>query len=141
MIKLIDSNYDKETGVSWSKIRTEIGDFEGAAFLHPEDRDSASSFLGCEIAEYRATIHYFEKKLMILNIKNEALEKLKIDFDRADLMDAETSFYRKTLRKRLEQNYIQKKEYKANIMSLRKVIDDMIDTRIEILKKLKKEDK
>ena len=36
MIELIKSNYDEQDGISYVKIKTNIGNFEGYAFLHDE---------------------------------------------------------------------------------------------------------
>lgn len=140
MIKLLDSGYDKEEGVSYVTIETEIGNFDGYAFLHPEDEMIESSFLGCEIAEYRATIEYFKKKLRTLNIEIKTLENLRKDFKntyKEDYHDCEI------LERRMEQKLIQKKEYEMIIYSLKKSIDLKVDNRIEVLKKFdkKKENK
>ena len=77
MFKLVKSNYDKEDGISFVEIQTDYGNFCDYSFLNPEDEDVASSFLGCELAEYRATIQYFEKCLVRVNIQINCLEDLK----------------------------------------------------------------
>ena len=77
MFKLVKSNYDKEDGVSFVEIQTDYGNFCDYSFLSPDDKDVASSFLGCELAEYRATIQYFEKCLVRVNIQINCLEDYK----------------------------------------------------------------
>lgn len=140
MIKLLNSVYDKEDGVSCVTIETEIGNFNGYAFLHPEDEMIKSSFLGCEIAEYRATIEYFKKKLRILNIEIKTLENLRKDFKNTYKEDYHNC---EILERRMEQKLIQKKEYEMIIYSLKKSINLKVDNRIEVLKKFdkKKENK
>lgn len=140
MIKLIDSEYDKENGVSYVTIQTELGNFSGAAFLHPEDEDFPSSFLGCEIAEYRATIDYFEKLLYRLNIEIKTLESLRIDFIRTYKEEYHECML---LEKRLKQKNKLKQEIKENIKSLKELIDNKINNRLIIAKRMqeKKEEK
>lgn len=75
-VKLIESNYNSETGVSYAIIETDLGNFRGKAKLHPEDAAIASSFAGCQYAERRAVLKYLAKKQKILTkeldlIKNE----------------------------------------------------------------------
>lgn len=53
---LTDANYDKETGVSKCTILHNGVKYYGEARLHPDDKDNWSSFLGCRIAEARATL-------------------------------------------------------------------------------------
>ena len=111
MIKLIDANYDAEDGVSYAKIMTDCGIFEDWAFLHPDDAEIASKFLGCEIAEYRATLLYFHKKLSLLNNKLLAIAQMEL----------------------------QKTDYKTDIKSLKKAIDARIDNYEKNLLKIRKE--
>lgn len=72
---ILESNFDGT--ISYVKIKTKLGHFEGYAYLHPIDDDYASSFLGCEIAEYRAIIDYLKKKRYITNIQIQTLENFK----------------------------------------------------------------
>lgn len=53
---LTDASYDKETGVSKCTILHNGVKYYGEARLHPDDKDNWSSFLGCRIAEARATL-------------------------------------------------------------------------------------
>ena len=63
MIKLIENFYDVNNNSAYVKLATDEGHFEGYAFLHPEDAEYASEFLGFEIAELKATKDYYAKKL------------------------------------------------------------------------------
>lgn len=137
MIKLISSNYDEESGISNIIIATEIGNFYGYAFLHPDDKNVASSFLGCEIAEYRATIEYFREKLKRINISLNTLYELQY---------ALNDFTPLVINKRITQKEQYKKELQENIKSLQEVINNKVENRLLIIKKLeeikeKKEDK
>lgn len=137
MIKLISSNYDEEDGISEVVIATEIGNFYGCAFLHPDDENVASSFLGCEIAEYRATIAYFKEVLKRINISLNTLYELQY---------ALNDFTPLTINKKIIQKEQYKKELQNNIKSLQEVINNKVENRLLIIKKLeeikeKKEDK
>lgn len=136
MIKLLEANYGD--GFSYVKIKTDCGIFNGVAELHPEDGGHGSEFLGCEIAEYRATIKYFKKKRGFLAQQLLSLVNLKRDYDRANI-DKESSAY-KILIKRIDQMENQKKEYDDAVKSLKTVINARIDGYAEIIKKLRKKD-
>lgn len=80
----IRADFDKETGISTVVIKTDLGTFEGKAYLHDEDKDIASEFEGCKYAEWRAVIKYLKvllkQKKAILNILkdiNSNLERMK----------------------------------------------------------------
>lgn len=65
-IKLIDSNFDEQTGVSTATYETHIGRFTGMAILCPNDKEYPSHFAGCRVADLRARIKYYsalEKRL------------------------------------------------------------------------------
>ena len=70
---VITSNYDKETGISYVTIATDLGIFDGMARLHEEDKDIASIFQGCRYAEGRACLKYLNLKLKLLENKIEGL--------------------------------------------------------------------
>ena len=92
---LTDASYDKETGVSKCTILHNGVKYYGEARLHPDDKDNWSSFLGCRIAEARATLkalktekkekqqelHYYEnfvKTLLSYNGVNLESKEYKI---------------------------------------------------------------
>ena len=55
-MKFISSSYDEETGKSVVVLQHMGKKFKGVAHVHPNDREIASSFAGCEYAEIRAMI-------------------------------------------------------------------------------------
>ena len=55
MYKVIQSNYEEDTGFSYVVIETEHGKFQGYARRHPEE-PTPSNFIGCHIAEMRALL-------------------------------------------------------------------------------------
>lgn len=80
----VRADFDKETGISTVVIKTDLGTFEGKAYLHDEDKDIASEFEGCKYAEWRAVIKYLkvllkQKKAILNTLKdiNSNLERMK----------------------------------------------------------------
>lgn len=128
MFKLVKSDYNKEDGISFVEIQTDYGNFCAYSFLSPEDTKVASSFLGCELAEYRATIQYFEKCLTRVNIQINCLEDLKLRFNQEEPV----------LEKRLKQYKDYKKEIVDNIASLKEVINNKLENRLVIIDHMKK---
>lgn len=128
MFKLVKSDYNKEDGISFVEIQTDYGNFYAYSFLSPEDTEVASSFLGCELAEYRATIRYFEKCLTRVNIQINCLEDLKFRFNQEEPV----------LEKRLKQYKDYKKEITGNIKSLKEVINNKLENRLVIIDHMKK---
>lgn len=78
-LKTIASSYNPETGISTATVSTEIGIFNGLARLHPDDKEIASKFAGCEYAEMRAILKYAKEKIKIINYQLEPLEKIYND--------------------------------------------------------------
>jgi len=78
-IKLLDSNFDKETGISNVTILTDIGKFSGSSKLHEEDKEISSSYAGCSYAEMRALIKYMKQKIKYIEAQIKALQSLQLD--------------------------------------------------------------
>lgn len=74
-IKMIYSNFNEKTGVSVVKITTPLGEFEGTSKLHDEDREISSRYAGCQYAEMKAIMNYMKKRIQILKIELNSLEK------------------------------------------------------------------
>ena len=77
-MKFISSSYDPDTGLSTVTMQHLGVKFVGVAKLHPEDRETASRFGGCLIAELRATIAGYKYERNIAKQKaDEAIDFLK----------------------------------------------------------------
>lgn len=77
-MKFISSNYDPKWGESFV-IMQHLGEkFYGFANLHPDDKENASEYAGCGLAELRATVKAlkYERKLA-KNKSDEALDFVK----------------------------------------------------------------
>lgn len=137
MIKFLESNYDKESGISMVKIATECGFFYGYAFLGPDDKEYESEFLGCEIAEMRAISDYYKRKVHFLKTRLLTLYDIARDIHHNSQFDSEHFEYQ-IIQKRIKQNEEQKKLYKEYISDIKEAIEYKLDARIELVEKLKK---
>jgi hypothetical protein len=137
MIKFLESNFDKESGISMVKIATECGFFYGYAFLNPEDRKYESGYLGCEIAEMRAIREYYERKIHFLNTRILTLEDIAKDIRVNKQFDSEHFEYQIIL-KRLKQAKDQKQEFKEIIKDIDAAIEVKLDARVALVDRLEK---
>lgn len=138
MIKFLESNFDKESGISMVKIATECGIFYGYAFLNPEDKKYESAYLGCEVAEMRAIKDYYKKKIHFLRIRLVTLLDLKRDFLAMSGFDGENNFEYDILKKRIKQAEDQKKEYIEIIKDIDAAIEVKLDARVALVDRLEK---
>lgn len=77
-IKLIFSEYDKETGVSTVVLKDKKGNFFTAkSTLLEEDRDIESSFAGCRFAETKAYLKMLKNDIKELKKEIKAIENLE----------------------------------------------------------------
>lgn len=79
--KIISADFNKDTGISYVKIDTDLGVFEGKSILHKEDEDIVSNFEGCRYAELRAVTKYIKAKIRNQKIKVETLNNLIINME------------------------------------------------------------
>ena len=138
MLKLIESHFDEESGISCVTLDTDLGKFYGYAFLNKEeDADIASSYFGCELAEMEATLQYYIKKRYILAQGLEALYRFRVDLKRNPQYNSE-SFEFELLEKRITQKENQKRLYDVMIKNLKNAIKVRPEQRIENIKLINK---
>ena len=134
MIKLIQANYDEESGMSCVTLDTDLGKFYGYAFLNKEeDIEIASAYFGCELAEMDATLQYYNHKRFLLAQGLEALYRFRVDLKRNSQYNSE-SFESELLEKRIKQKENQKHLYDVMIKNLKKAIKIRPEQRIENIK-------
>ena len=135
--KLIDSNYDAETGISSATIQTKQGIFTATSRLHEEDKDSASKFAGCENAEFKAYIKAHHEKI------KRVREAIKLFEDFYNTLSQgkdfhEESFEAKSVRKKI---YLLKRE-KEDLLkveeSMRESFKESLSNREKTLKAIRK---
>lgn len=134
MIKLIESHYDEESGISFVALNTDLGKFYGYAFLNKEeDAEIASAYFGCELAEMDATLQYYQHKRNLLSQGLEALYRFRVDLKRNSQYNSE-SFEVQLLDKRIGQKENQKRLYDVMIKNLKNAIKERPEQRIENIK-------
>ena len=75
-MKFIESSYNEHSGIS-TVIMQHLGEkFKGIARLHPDDKENASNYAGCEYAEIRAKIKALKYERAIAKNKSD----MAIDF-------------------------------------------------------------
>lgn len=134
MIKLTESHFDEESGISCVTLDTDLGKFYGYAFLNKEeDAEIASAYFGCELAEMEATLQYYDKKRYLLAQGLEALYSFRVDLKRNPQYNSE-SFEAQLLDRRITQKENQKRIYDVMIKNLKNAIKTRPEQRIENIK-------
>ena len=139
-IKLIESWYNEKDGISYAKITTDYGEFEGWASLHEEDEDIASKYAGCQYAEQRAVLKYIKFRIRILAYQIKALINCQ------NQMEGRVAYNRngvesRALRKQIFILQKEKKDWQSRYDSLNKKLLDSMNSRREIINKIKEDKK
>lgn len=138
-IKLIESWYDENDGLSYAKINTDYGEFEGWAQLHEEDNEIASRYAGCQYAEQRAVLKYMKHRIKILAFQIKALINCQNQFE-GKVACNRNSVESRTLRKQIFILQAEMKDWQSRYDSLQeKLLKDMSE-RKTIIDNFKKED-
>ena len=74
-VRVADSYFCPETGLSIVWLNTPLGVFKGEAQCADVDKEHMSRFFGCEIAELRARSQYFNAEKNRLKIANKTIMK------------------------------------------------------------------
>ena len=72
-----NSNFDKNTGVSYTIMRTELGNFLGIAHLQDEDKEYASTYFGCRISELKAMRDYYRTKMKRAKLEAKGMKQVR----------------------------------------------------------------
>lgn len=136
-IKIIESWFNEETGVSKVVINTDKGIFCGTAQLHDEDRDIASNFAGCEYAEMRAIVKYFKRRAKDIQIKITGLQNYeKRLIGRKDY--EKHSVENRQLRKYMKQLEKEKLDWEERVNSLEEKIQIAMTNREKMVREMTK---
>lgn len=78
---MVQTNFDiikevHDDDTTYILIKTNLGNFEGYAFLHPDDKEYESDFAGARVAEANAIIDYLNEFEHRLNIKLQAVNEM-----------------------------------------------------------------
>ena len=135
--KLIFSKYEESTGVSISVIRCRYGEFTGIARLNLEDRATASSFVGCEIAERRAVIKALRTQLREVKAMQKAVKMIIEELEKSKTYQKH-SIENRRLRKSYWLYQKQILDIKKNISDIKESINTKLSERASILKRFSK---
>ena len=134
-MKLLYSYFFPATGESTVAIANRDGVYIGSAKLHPDDKNSASQFAGCRLAECRAWLQYLHKELSRQKLMLKTIQNLKRDIDlHSPNIDQQTQ-RRINLKLRDYSNNIQ--SLKDDIKQLENKIKKDIEIRDSLLKRTK----
>lgn len=134
-MKLLYSYFFPQTGESAVALANRDGVYIGSAKLHPDDKNSASQFAGCRLAECRAWLQYLHKQLSRQKLMLKTIQNLKKDIDlNSPYIDSQTQ-RRINLKLRDYSNNIQ--NLKDNIKQLEDKIKKDIQIRDSLLKRTK----
>ena len=134
-IKLLQSNFDEETGISSVTIGTDYGQFHATSKLHNEDLDISSSYAGCEYAEMRAIIKYMKTKIKIIKIQIKELE----DFQKSLSLRNDYNHYsieNCKMRRRIYMLNKQIKDWQDRAQSLNKKMLSMMEKREHLIEEI-----
>lgn len=140
MFKVKIANYDKESGVSIVTLTTDLGEFTGVSRLHEDDRENASSFFGCEIAEMRALIAYSKRQKMITSQQYKAIKDMYKNLEQMKAFNKESVEARK-IRRKLYELSEEWHQWKDNIKSLEANIAAKCVARETMMQNIKKKGK
>lgn len=137
-IKLIFSDYDKETGISTTTIRDAKGrEFTAISKLHEEDKDIESSFAGCGYAERKAFIKCLKAEMKDISIQIKTLEDLEKSFMNMKEYNPHSLWMRK-IRKRKYELVAKRNSIKEFISKIKKNMMDEMENRANSIAKIKK---
>ena len=80
-MKFLYSYFFPETGESTVALSDKNGVYIGTAKLHPQDKEFASEYAGCRLAQKRAWIQYLQRQLRIKKIQLKTIKNLIKDIN------------------------------------------------------------
>lgn len=134
-IKLIESYYNKETGISYAKINTDYGEFEGYATLHEEDKEIESRFAGCQYAETRAVLKYMKNRIKILAYQIKALKNCQKQMEGRAAYNPQ-SVEGRALRKQIYMLQADRADWQSKYKSLQEKLYFAMDNRQKVVEKM-----
>lgn len=134
-MRLVYSNYDKESGKSTILMEHEGKQYMGNAYFNKEEEKyPPNAFFGLRIAEKRAIIEYWKERKNINRTKACAIESLL-----KDLQNTEENLEGNSIVEKIERHLKHYKQevanYQSAIDSQRKEIKKEIEVRQQFLKR------
>lgn len=131
-MKFLYGYFDQETGKSQVGLADKYGKYVGYAYLHPDDKNNASKFMGCRLAQQRAWIKGLQTRRRIFKIKIQTIIEVYKDLQKNCDISGEITqrFY---YRIKCYDNEI--KELEQQIQDIKDDIKKRIQIREKIIKK------
>ena len=131
-MKFLYGYFDQETGKSQVGVADKYGKYVGYAYLHPDDKNNASKFMGCRLAQQRAWIKGLQTRRRIFKIKIQTIIEVYKDLQKNCDISGEITqrFY---YRIKCYDNEI--KELEQQIQDIKDDIKKRIQIREKIIKK------
>ena len=132
-MKFIYGEYNEKTGVSIVKLKDkENNEYIGKAYLHPDDKEYASQFAGCRLAEYRAWIKYYQYQRRIKKAQLKELENLAKEINENYLVPGLKT--QRLVWSHIRQRRREISQWEENIKTLKNLIKSSQEVREKIIK-------
>lgn len=135
-MKFLDSFYNKYEGKSIVTLADKYGIYTGYAKVHPLDKENASEYAGCAIAESRAWIKALKSRRRRTKIKLNTIEEVIKDINLNANNYIDVSKRLNILFKKYTKEI---KEIDKNIEEINNSIKKRLEARKKILDKQKKD--
>lgn len=114
---LAKAEYDINTKISTTIIKTDIGEFVGTSFCQEEDREYESQYFGCMIAEWKAVRKYCKAKRSIVMAQISSLQRFMARMSETKSYDKD-AFWTKIYSHTLEEYYTELNKWEQNIHNI-----------------------
>ena len=131
-MKMTRSDFIIDTGESIVELQDKYGAYQGRAKLAPEDKEYVSRYAGLRIAQHRAQLKYLKSQ------RRRIKERLKeVSFLKKELNNLIDKKAQRRLNLRIRDYHAQLEDLDFAIEELKKLIQDEIKVREDIIKKIK----
>lgn len=134
-MKFLYGYYNDQTGESTVTLANKYGQYTGYAYLHPDDKESASEYAGCNLAQKRAWLDSLRKDRRRISFQLKAIKNLYKDI-KHNVQDPDPKITKRfQIQIKLYQTALT--EINSDIQELQNLIKKTIETRASILKRSK----
>lgn len=144
-MKFLYSYFFPQTGESVVALQDRYGVYLGEAKLHPDDVLYGSEYAGCRLAEQRAWLKYYKKKLSRLKIRRDTIKSLEQEIISNCYYKESPPPTAKQINHRIDCAYksydLQIKQIEQEIDILNQTIKNGINIRDKIIERTKKDNK
>lgn len=132
-MKFLYGYFDQETGKSQVGLVDKYGRYIGYAYLHPDDKNNASRFMGCRLAQQRAWIKGLQTRRRVFKLKIQTIIEVYKDLQKNCDISEKGITQRFYYRIKCYDNEI--KELEQQIQDIKNDIKKRIQMRDKITKK------